>query len=1114
MLNFIYADSGCGKTEFVFNEIKKQVKSGEKDILLMTPEQYNLVAEKRLLTDLGEYGIRFVSNTSFSRISDDVRRKYGTFSLPAVSKGGKAVLMMNAIEAARRELQLFNKKLDSFNFVSSMINVYDEMRSCNLSSSEILMKSDSISNSHLKLKMNDIALIMEKYEKIIENRFTDSADELTILYNELYDKYYFKDKIVYIDGFNGFVAQEYKLLELIIKESASVTITVCTDNPESDDPFNLFGYVNNTIRILKRIAEKAGVKVNEKFLRENYRAEFDDIRELHKNLFKNKGVLNLKSDNIELYAAKNISDECRQTARRIRTLLKSGVKAKEISVITRNIEKYRQEISSVFRKYEIPFFDDERQPIKNQPLIVFIVYLLRCISFSYRSDDILSMAKTGLMDICDEDIDLLENYVFMWNINGLKWTREFTASTNGFSKEISDSDRGLLKRINLTRSRIIAPVEAFKKSVKNASAKVICTEIYNTIIKCGADKMLQKKAVELSALNKTVLAEEQGRIWDLTMEILNALPEVIGDEIIKIKDFAKIFNMMVSAEDFASIPVGLDNVQFGQADRIRTDNPKAVFVLGANDGEFPKSAGGSSLLTENDRKILLENDFKLYSYGDIINLQERYFAYMACTASGEKVYISYEGNSEKSNSPSEIVSSVKSIFDLKEITYNDLSEIELIETEKNAFEYMSECYRHASSFSSSLKEYFKNHSLYRSVCDIAENRAPVISDKKKAKKLFGENMFVSASRVEDYYNCAFRYFCKFGLKTLARKKAEIDPLQRGTLIHYVLEMILSNVGSKALSKMTDDEIRSLVDKYSLEYYNTQMGDTSDFTVRFKYNYKRLSNLIYGVVIHMAKEFSDSDFKADAFELNIDKDGRVKPELLKLDDGSIQIRGSIDRVDVYEKDGQKYVRVVDYKSGNKTFNLSDIMNGLNLQMFIYLFAAVSDKDSDYFGIPAGVLYMHASRKLFNYDSKKLALSKYKSEESSSFRMAGVVLDDEKAEIAKAMEHSLQGNFIPVKANKNGELTGKLITLSELGCIHKKINSLIIEMGNSLHNGLILRNPVKDNNHKSTCEYCDYRDVCSSQRLIKERMATEFSDDELKEELNKEFGENAAMDSTTA
>ncbi|MCH5315511.1 MAG: PD-(D/E)XK nuclease family protein [Eubacterium sp.] len=1109
MLNFVFGRSGYGKTEYVFNMVKKTVSDDNEDVLLITPEQYSLVAERKLLELLGEADITRVNNSSFSRLADEVNNLYGREMLPTLSKGGRAVIMIQAIKICSPDFLLFNKNIDTFGFVNSMLKVYDEMKSCNLDGEQISSMCKNIDNVALYNKMRDISAIMSAYDSIIKDRYLDSADDLTRLYNKIKDKKFFKDKNVFIDGFNGFVAQEYKLLELIISEAKSVIITLCTDGKNIDDSYSLFSYVNNTVKIIEKIANKADIQIQNTFLEKNHRTNDETLITIEKSFFKETENA-VKNNSVEIYAAQNISDECFQLSRQIRTLMRNGYRAKDIAIICRNLDTYNEEIGYSFRKYEIPYYYDERQPIVNQPLVVFIMYLFRCINFSYQSDDILSLLKTELTDIDNEDINELENYVYLWNINGSKWKKPFDKSTKGLVGIITDKDRNSLDSINATRERIIAPILSFRNDVKDGTPIQICEQIYNMLIKFGVDKRIREYAIELNRLNKPILANEQGRVWDIVMSVLDYLPKTLPDSKISLKEFAKLFNLVISAEDMGAIPAGLDNVQLGQADRIRTNNPKAVFILGANEGEFPQAVSGGGLLSEKDRRILLEKDFKLYSYAELLDIQEKYFAYMACTAPSEKLFISYTSNS-KQNAPSEIITSIKNVVDISEKNYISLDDIDLIETKTNAFELMSERYHKNTVFYSSLKKYFEDDERFIAVKNLAENKDVSINNKDLAKKLFSYDMNVSASRIEDYYNCPFRYFCKFGLNARPRTKAEIDPMQRGTLIHYVLENILARYGSKKLSEMQKPQIMSIVDELIEEYISANLNNATDFEVRFDYNFKRLSRLIYSVVYHLAEEFKNSDFEAQAFELDIDKDGSVKPQILTLDDGgTIQIRGSIDRVDSYTKDGVSYIRVVDYKSGNKTFKLSDIIYGLNLQMFVYLFSLCEDKNAKLNGVPAGVLYMHAARDLYSFDAKSRIDKDMEQKENSSFKMKGLVINELNGEIAIAMEHDLNGRYIPVKYKKNGDLSGNLASLAEFGYLQRKVNEHIKNMGVNLHNGLIPKNPVKNSSHKKTCEFCDYKDVCATKRNIEYRVTEELSDAQVKESLAEEYATDGKVD----
>ncbi|MCH5316372.1 MAG: PD-(D/E)XK nuclease family protein [Eubacterium sp.] len=1094
MLKFVFGRSGFGKTEYCFSQIEALVKGGEKNILLITPEQYNFTAEKRLLKSLGEADINKVENSSFSRLSNEAARLYGGNALPVLSKGGKAVLMKKAIDSVKDKLTVFNNKTDSSSFVVSMVRIYDEMSSCDISSADLLSVSSAVEKEILSRKLFDMSLIIGAYGKLLNGNYFDSADELSRLYEKLINTDFFKGRSVFIDGFNGFVASEYKILELIIKEAKNVTVTLATDSYFGSDQFDLFTYVNKNAKKLQSIAEKYGIPVEFVTLEKNYRTSDEALLFAEKNLYSRRAEqYEGETDSISLYSAKNVSDECDYIALQIKKELRAGRRARDIAVICREADFYTNELIYAFRKYDIPYYVDERQPINTQPLMVFVQYLLRAVVYSCRSDDILSLAKTGLTELDREKISNLENYVYIWNISGVKkWSNPFISSTKGFTAEMTDSDKKRLEEINASRKYLFNRINRFKNSVKNETAREISRGIYELLHSFSVNKHLKEIAQSLSEYGRDILAEEQGRVWDILMDILNQLAVICGDEKISLKDYLSLFSIMTANEDLGVLPQGLDNVQFGQADRIRADNPKSVYILGANEGEFPKAVMSGGLLSESDRIILSKKELELYSFGETLNLQERYFAYMATAVASERLCVTYLGNCANPV-PSVIVSSLKKCFpNIKEIKYSDIPEIDLVESRASAFELMAERFNDNTEFSESLKEFFKNDDRYSAVRLLSENDEINIHNAETSTDLFGKDMYLSASRLEDFFNCRFRYFCKYGLMARPREKAEMNAMKTGTVIHYVLENLIAEIGSAELGRSDEAKIKLLVDKYLKQYLETEMG-SNEYTGRFTYQYLRLSKMLYSVVGRLAEEFAQSKFEAKAFELSIDKDGEVKPKMIPLESGgSVRLRGEIDRVDILEENGNKYVRVVDYKSGSKKFSLSDILYGLNLQMFVYLFTLCADENSEYCGTPAGVLYMHAARSVLKAD-RGADVSDISKMEAREFKMKGLVLYDEDHDILESMEKDLAGKYIPVKYSKKNGITGCFASLEELGRISQKVESLIAEMGNLLQSGSISQNPINGKNHDKTCEFCDYSDVCANRRMIENREIEVFDDD---------------------
>lgn len=1110
MLQMIIGRAGSGKTEYIFNSIKNQVEQGDESILLITPEQFSFISERRLLTDLGEDKVNCVENGSFSRLSSDIAKKYGSFTLPMLSKGAKAVLFKKACDSCKDELKLFSKNVNNNAFISSVVRIYDEMKACRVSYDDIISASSNADKVILSEKLHDIALIMSEYDNLIKDKYTDPAEELTYLYEKLLTLDYFKGRSVYIDGFSGFVAQEYKIIEVILKQAKSVYITFCSDSPSNNDEYDLFSYVNSNIEILTAVAKKENVKILPPvYLTENHRAKNDELRSLEKNMYFIKTPYEKEVKNISIYQAKSIVDECDYVSSEISKLMRQGVNPSDITVICRDLDKYQRELQFSFSKYNIPYFDDERQSISSQPCVMFINFLFRVCAYYFRSDDIFSLLKTGLTALDTESISTLENYAFMWNINGTKWKSDFTESTRGFVDKISDSDKKALDEINKHRDYVISRLEKFSKSVKNTDAKGISRAIYYTLLDFSVDKKIKELAVSLDKSGKSALAIEQGRVWDLIMNILNELAVLSLDEKVSIKEYSKLFNLMIANEDLGNVPIGLDNVQLGSADRIRCNNPYACFVLGANDGEFPQNVSSSGLLTEADRVKLIDDNFKLYSYGETLNAQERYFAYMAVSCATNRLYVSYR-NSVDDTCESSIVSEIKDTFPAIETKSNNgCVTLDSLETDANAFEFLASDYDDNSKMTAALKQYFSDKKEFENRLDAVNNLSvnPVmkINNKDLARKLFKNDMYLSASRIEDYYNCAFRYFCKFGLNVRPRTKAEMNAMQTGTVIHFVLEHLIKDVTTKTLITLDREQVEELTKKYLKLFFDTKMGDSEQLGARFKYRFMRLSNMLTHVVLRLRDEFMNSDFEAKAFELSIgdgSENEEVKSKTYHLSDGgTIRIKGSIDRVDTYTENGIQYVRVVDYKSGTKDFSLSDILHGLNLQMFVYLFT-LCESDNELSGIEAGVLYMHAARKVYNTERN---VKNFNKSDNDEFRMKGIVLNEELHSIAEHMDRELSNKYIPVSVS-NGELKGNIVSLADLGRISKKINELIVSMGDNLHMGYISQNPADSPHHDKTCEYCDYKDVCMNKKEI---IPNSFDEPSFEEtiEILKEDEENA-------
>lgn len=1088
MLNFVLGRNGSGKTEYLRNTAAKKMLSGENQCVFIVPEQFSFESERSMLLKVGAPKMLNLEILSFTRLSYILNEKYGKNQKAPIDDGICSVLMSMTLEELSDKLVFYKKFLGRPQLIAQLVTFSDELKKCRIEPCELLDSANKTDNAILKSKLKELSLITSLYCAHISRNYSDSRDMLTIAADLIPQNDYFCGKTVFIDAFSGFTAQERKVIEQIIRQAQEVYISLCTDSlKKSENGFALFDNVTGEMQKLISCAAKVNTAVSKPIILEvNTDEKSEDLIHLEKSIFSNtREVFSGQCENIVLCSAGNKTEEADFVACKIKNLLRTkGFRCREIAVIERTQGDYDKELNESFKKYGIPYFEDKRQPINTQPIIVLVNCLLIMANSSITTEVLFRYLKTGLIGIDDTDISELENYAVIWKIDGAKWKNDFTENPNGLGAEFNEKAESLLANFNQLRKQIVAPVLAFKRDFSDADGFTKSELIYNFLKYNKIIDRLSEFSVNLLKSDNSSLADEQDTVWQLLMQMLDNLSEAVGNVTITSKRYYELFSVLLSTATLGNIPQNIDAVTIGSADRMRIEGCRAVFIIGANSGVFPLDLPTDGILNDRERKILEKLGLELTKTAEYKTVDEHFFAYHTLTGAKEKVYISYSlcDYSGKAMFPSEIVSEINEIFpNVKHIDTALVNPLEKIESSASAFELAAENFNSDTVFSATLNKYFSDLSEYSeklSALDrVVNQKEMAITDKAVATELFGKSMFVSASRCETYYKCPFEYFCKYGLNAKPRKVAELDSAQSGTVIHYVLERILADNTKDELSSLTDAQIKEKINDIMNGYLTDSLGGAENKPKRFVYLYSRLLSTLFEVVKRIIEELKVSDFTPSDFELSIDKDGEISPYVVPLPNGgTLYIRGSVDRVDTMQKDGETYVRVIDYKSGGKKFMLSDIFFGLNMQMMIYLFAIRQNGESKYGNIvPAGVLYMPAkqgSESLGRNASQEEILS----EKLKSSRLNGVVLYNEN--VIRGMDRTLSKYYINVEPdNKNGGFKGDLMTLEELGKLQKKVNEELVEMAECLQNGIIPVLPADGGNYKTTCEYCDYSQVCS-------------------------------------
>ncbi len=1109
MLRFVFGRAGSGKTRTVRLALREMAQAGGDRLMLVVPEQASFENERAMLRLLGPEKARRVSVTSFSRLVDAVQRRYGGFAGRRLDDGGRGVFMSLAIEQVRDRLEIYRKNAESTELVGLMLSISAELKMCAVGPEQLEKAADRLQQGTLRRKLREISLILSAYDALVARSFLDPLDDLTRLKNMLARRDFFSGWTVMVDSFQSFTVQEYEILALMMRQADEVRVALCANGlggPEDDS--GLFALARRTAKTLMRLAARDGVRVAPpQVLEPGRRFRNPALAALEAGAYRPaRDVYSGPSGGVAVYEAKNRYDEAAFVCAAIRNLvIQKHYRYRDFAVIARSAEPYAGILDTALGRWEIPYFMDRPEPVDAEPLMRLILSAFRIVRYGFRSDDIFLYLKTGLAGLSTEQISELENYAFVWNLSGKKWREAWTDHPEGFGEKFTEADSALLARVNDFRRRTVGPLARLAEATAGEkTGEEMAAAAYRLLEEVGAAENLRAFAARLARQGGAAAAERELRVWDLLMNALDQTALVIGKTRVTGARYAELLRLVIQSGSIASIPQGLDEVTVGDADRIRTAEPKVVFLIGAARGEFPLAPGGRCVFSDGERRRLIRLGLPLNDTAEGAALQERFLAYASLCAPSERLYITYPVSDGAGNglSPSSIPGEARAV--LKNVRFLNEYALEPVWfacARAPALELTARKWNSGDALSSSLKALFRKREEDGRLAAAARaaDREPVrFADRVAARALFGTSLRVSATQIEKFYLCRFQYFCRYGLNVRERRAAELNALEYGSLMHFLLQRLFRDVGARAVDAMGPDELRERILGFLGEYVKQAFGGLENRTPRFAYLVGRIADAARVVAAHIARELCQSAFRPVDFELEIG--GAVGPLRIPLPEGGeVLVDGKIDRVDLMDRGGVRYLRVVDYKTGRKEFKLSDVIYGMNMQMLIYL-AALCENGGKRYGDfrPAGVLYAPANRPAVSAgrDAPPAAL---REKAERQLRMDGLVLDD--PQVVAGMDGGGRGRFIPV-ALKDGvpDRRDHVVSPEELKAVLGYLKTLIADMARELWNGEVGAVPLNGDRYNA-CEWCPYSSVCGHERDDPERAMQTWDRAAAMEELEK-------------
>ena len=1088
MLHLIVSGAGGGKTTEIMRLIGEKAQDRSGRIILLVPEQFTFTCEKTVLEKLGAEKAAGVDVLSFTALGENLLGSPALYERRRLSDPASAVLMSLALKTVKPSLRVYGKIADKPSAVKEFLSLSSEFKQNGVTPAKLGEVAADLGEGLLKAKLTDIAAVLGEYDSRVAGSFFDPRDLLTALIESEKISSHFAGSSVFIDSFRGFTGREYDVLERIIASAGDVYVALCADSAEdNDDITDIFAKTKNTASRIKALAAKAGVEtecINLDKREKKYSRYLTPGLGALEEMMRSPTPVPYEDEcpEITLCRAGDIFTECEFVAASIIKLVREeGFRFRDIAVIARDISAYEAPLHFTFKKYGVSTYEDTRKSVDVSPVITLISGALRAAADNFSNESVMRCLKTGLMGLGTRETSLLDNYCYTWQIKGKKWLSEWTEGTRGFSA-ISDDEQeeeaAKLAELNSLRRRVIIPIANLKKALSGGVKGSDAIEALWAFIKeTGMRENTVKAASALNDDGESGSVIELRRVWDLLVATLDELHSLLADETVTASSLSALFDLMTASTSVGNIPQGLDEIIIGSPDRTRLSSPEAVFVIGANKGVFPAETKTVSSLTVKDRA-------KLESYGILLSdsaewrlAEERLIAYCSLCAPRRKLFVSC---SDRNAAGSELESGeffafIESMFPRCEILDADsLGGDFYSQANSPAFEQLAKSA--PGEFRETLIKYFSSNEEFAgrlsSLQRAAGGRNFRIMNPETARRLFGERMFISPTKVEQYYKCAFSYFCKYGIKAAPRDSATLDLSSLGTVSHYVLENLFRENSRDALMGMSDGELRAKIKLYMITYLETVLKVKDD--ARFLYLYRKLEQAMFRVASRLIKEFSYSSFVPVDFELRIGSGQEIEPYYPGGTDGSVCIIGNVDRVDTAAKDGKIYLRVIDYKSRSKVkeFSLYETVHGINLQMLIYLFALWQNGKAKYGDniVPAGVLYYRAAEPSVKADAGSTQ------EEIDALRknqkaLSGIILNSQ--DVIDLTDKDALPEHLPFTISK-GIITGGGINIEALGALKRKMDKLIADMALHLRSGEI--DALPKNTNYLACDYCDYKDVC--------------------------------------
>ena len=1110
-LRFYFGPSGSGKSHRIYEEImQRAAQEPGRNFLIIVPDQFTMQTQKDLIMRSDRGGILNIDVLSFGRLSHRILEEVGTKEMPVLDDTGKSLVLQKIAADLKEQLPAMGSLLHKQGYIHEVKSAISEFMQYGISTQDMdKLIASAEKRGALAMKLRDLKTLYRGFQDYIRDHFITTEETLDVLRRSLVKSKILPDSVVVFDGFTGFTPIQNRLIQELMRvcEETIVTVTI----GEEEDPYQmdgeqkLFHLSKKTVADLVKLAAEAEVTRGEDVFVKggpNRFAEAPALCYLEQNLFRYQyEPYTEKQHEIHMFEALSPREEVHQTALYIRKLIREeGLTYRDIAVVIGDLEGYASYVETEFGQLEIPCFLDRTRGIVLNPMIEYIKSALQLYIRDFSYDTVFHFLRSGMADISREEIDELENYVIRTGARGYRtYSRLFTRKTEemqqGSGQEDTERAEETMERLNRIRQQFADTVEILHMAPR-AKAGEYVDHLYDFLEQNQVQQKLLNYQQQFEQEGDLAKAREYAQIYRLVMDLLDQIYELLGEEEISLQEFADILEAGFGEITVGTIPQNVDRIVVGDMERTRLKQVKVLFFLGVNDGNIPKNASKGGIISDMDREFLIESGTEMAPSPRQQMYIQRLYLYLNMTKPSEQLYLSYaKVNSDgKGIRPSYLIDTVRKLFPQLAVEYpQNRSRLEQIEGRQEGARYLAEELREYADGTLREEERQDFYLMYRAYEADAEGRDRLTAaafrrykesglSRIVARALYGRQLENSVSRLETYAACACRHFLQYGLSLQEREKFGFEVSDMGNVYHAVLENFAGKLAESGRTWWDFDEnFATQAIKEAVEGYAATYGETVLYSsARNEYAITRMSRILTRTVLTLQQHLKQGSFQPDDYELSF----RFAEDLDSIhvdlsEEEKMHLQGRIDRIDVSEDAEHVYVKVIDYKSGNKKFDLAALYYGLQLQLVVYMNAAMeleSRKHPDKEIVPAALLYYHIDDPTIE-TPVELTQEQINEEILTKLRINGVVNSD--PAVVERLDRFLQdkSKVIPVEKKKDGSFSARsgILSREEMQLVSAYVDAKIRDIGREILDGKIAANPYEKGNEEA-CTYCAYKKVC--------------------------------------